>query len=75
MAMVGPPSWQDMLADETHELETRARLDDPLALDQARNMLRVLRSYEVCVRQIALSPDPYDDPLSSIARSLPKRWR
>ena len=39
MPMVRPPSWQDMLADETHELETRARLDDPLANSAGVRML------------------------------------
>ena len=68
--VVGPPSWQDQLRDEMHELETRARVDDPLALPQARNMLRVLRSYETRIRQIALQPDPLD-PHERL--SLPKR--
>ena len=56
--------------DEMHELETRARLDDPLALGQARNMLRTIRSFEVRVRQIALQSDPLD-PHERL--SLPKR--
>ena len=68
--VVGPPSWQDQLSDEVHELETLARLDDPLALGQARNMLRTIRSFEVRVRQIALQPDPLD-PHERL--SLPRR--
>ena len=39
--VVGPPSWQDQLRDEMHELETRARLDDPLALGQAFRIARL----------------------------------
>ena len=35
--VVEPPSWQDQLRDEMHELETRARLDDALALPLTRS--------------------------------------
>ena len=33
MPRVEFPDWRDILADETAELEMRARLDDPLVLD------------------------------------------
>ena len=71
MPMVGLPSWQDQLSDEVHELEAKARLSDPIASAQAMGVLRVLRAYEVRVRQIALQPDPFD-PHELLA--LPRRW-
>ena len=69
MASVEPPGWRDQLADEVRELETLARLDDPVAL--ARNMLRVVRAFEVRVRQVALRTD-HLDPHKEFR--LPKRW-
>ena len=71
MPRVRLPDWADQLSDSVNEIETRAKLDDPRAVDEARNMLRTLRSYEVRVRQIALHTD-HLDPHARF--SLPKRW-
>ena len=64
--------WRDQLSAETNELETLARLNDPNALAQARNMLATLRSYEVRVRAIALKPD-ICNPTARVMLP-PRRW-
>ena len=74
MPRVGVPDWRDILADETNELETLSRLGDAQAIAQARNMLRVLRSYETRVRQIALKPDPYGRDAHLRVALPPRRW-
>jgi hypothetical protein len=46
--------WQDLLAERVRELEARIGGYDPSLPDRARAMLRVIRSYEVRVRRLAL---------------------
>jgi hypothetical protein len=50
-------SWEDLLANQVRELESQAEGFDPLLADKARHLLRVIRSFEVCVRQLALRAD------------------
>ena len=69
--VVGPPSWQDQLRDEMHELETRARLDDPLALGQARNMLRTFGVSRSGSGRSRSNPIPSTHTSGSLCRSVP----
>ncbi len=47
-------TWQDGLSNEVRELEAKANGFDPALADQARNLLRVIRGFEVRARQLTL---------------------
>ena len=56
--------WQDLLAERVRELEAGT---DPVSAEKALAMLKVIRGYEMRVRQLALRMD------YRLARSLKKR--
>ena len=48
--------WQDLLAERVRQLETRTG-PDPVSAEKALAMLRVIRGYEMRVRQLTLRLD------------------
>jgi hypothetical protein len=49
--------WQDQLSDQVRELEAKANGFDHELSAKALAMLRVIRAYEMRVRQLALRSD------------------